>query len=109
MAVQKVNSEAESSHIAVINKVAGIAISPSYGAHNKNVEGFLKKKKHDRGEAAGKRSVFLQIPHKKTRCGSEVAVIIQIYTACLACAESMDYTFATADRSRYLGKCKNNF
>lgn len=45
MAVQKVNSEAESSHIAVINKVAGIAISPSYGAHNKNMEVFLKNKK----------------------------------------------------------------
>lgn len=53
MAVQKVNSEAESSHIAVINKVAGIAISLSYGAHNKNVEVFLKKTKktrQDRGE-----------------------------------------------------------
>lgn len=44
MAVPKVNLEAESSHIAVINKVAGIAISSSYGAHSKNMEVFLKKK-----------------------------------------------------------------
>lgn len=54
------------------------------------------------GYTAGKRSIFLQIPHKKTPSGSEVAVIIQMYTACLVCIESMDYTFATADHSRYL-------
>lgn len=51
MAARKVNLVAESSHIAVINKLAGIAISPSYSAHNKNVEVFLKmKKKKDKKE-----------------------------------------------------------
>lgn len=61
MAAWKVNLVAESSHIAVINKVAGRAISPSHSTHNKNVEVFLKKKNRKEVE----KGVFPQIPHKK--------------------------------------------
>lgn len=66
MAARKVNLVAESSHIAVINKAAGIAISPSHSAHNKNVEVFLSKKtKNDRKEV--KKTFFPQIPHEKKK------------------------------------------
>lgn len=66
MAARKVNLVAESSHIAVINRAAGIAISPSHSAHNKNVEVFLsnKKNKNDRKEVE-KEAFFPQILHEK--------------------------------------------
>lgn len=81
MAARKVNLVAESSHIAVINKVAGITISPLAVPTTKMWRCFLKKK----DKKSEKEAFFHKTHMKKILSGSGAAVINQMYTACSAC------------------------